>query len=140
MAKTEMQNYGIQIGIALAFFIVGLIFLLVWAILYSNRIANGLEAEWWVWIFLGFGLGFILIGIIWLIIIQYLIASKARELYEKVHFYEMKEEGMTVKTEETVRSPYTRTEVNKTEFVRPDLGRGELGRMETGRTYTRTYS
>lgn len=129
-----MKNYGIQIAIALAFFIVGLIFLLVWAILYSNRIANGLEAEWWVWIFLGLGLGFILIGLIWLIIIQYLIASKARELYEKVHFYETKEESTIVKKEEVVRNPYGRTDVSRTEFIRPDVGR-----VETGRSYTRSY-
>lgn len=117
-----MQSYGIQVPFALALFIVGLIFLLVWAILYSNRLANELSIEWWIWLFLGLGLFFILVGLIWLIILQYLVTAKARELYERVHLYEEKysiTDGGVKKVEKIeVRSPPIPQQYTRTEFSR----------------------
>jgi len=78
------SGYSIQTAIALVLFIVGLMLLVVWAILYANRLSNNLPAEWWIWLFLGFGVGLMVVGLIWLIIVQYMVGSKAQEMYEHI--------------------------------------------------------
>lgn len=83
-------SYSVQTAIALILFILGLMLLVIWAILYSNRLSNNLSPEWWIWFFLGFGVALMLIGLVWLIIVQYMVGSRAQEMYE--HMCDMEKE------------------------------------------------
>ncbi len=78
------SGHSIQTAIALVLFILGLMLLVVWAILYANRLSNNLDPEWWIWFFLGFGVGLMVIGLIWLIIVQYMVGSKTAQMYEQL--------------------------------------------------------
>lgn len=82
--RKNSSGYTVQTAIALILFILGLMLLVVWAILYANRLSNNLTPEWWIWFFLGFGVGLMIIGLIWLIIVQYMVGSKANEMYEEL--------------------------------------------------------
>lgn len=84
MTHKNPSGYSVQTAIALVLFILGLMLLVVWAILYANRLSNNLQPEWWIWFFLGFGLALLIIGLIWLIIVQYIVGSKTHEMYEKL--------------------------------------------------------
>lgn len=84
----SMAGYQIQTAVALILFILGLMLLVVWAILYANRLGNNLNPEWWIWFFLAFGITLMIIGLIWLIIVQYIVGFKAQEMYEELYHYE----------------------------------------------------
>lgn len=109
------SGYSIQTAIALVLFILGLMLLVVWAILYANRLSNNLPAEWWIWLFLGFGVGLMVVGLIWLIIVQYMVGSKAQEMYEHICHIEHDKMLMERGEEKSLMSPpTTRTHVVRT--------------------------
>jgi len=101
------SGYSIQTAIALVLFILGLMLLVVWAILYANRLSNNLPAEWWIWLFLGFGVGLMVVGLIWLIIVQYMVGSKAQEMYEHICHVEHDKMLMEGREEKSLLSPPT---------------------------------
>lgn len=92
--RKEPTGHTTQTSVSLILFILGLMLLVVWAILYSNRLSNNLDPEWWIWFFLGFGVFLLLIGLIWLIVVQYMVGNKAHEMYEEIcHMERQRHEG-----------------------------------------------
>lgn len=98
------SGYTIQTTLALIIFILGLLLLVIWVILYTNRLNNNITPEWWIWLFLGFGIFFILVGLIWLIVIQYLVGGAAIRMYmELCDHDDYCREGETTKEEREER-------------------------------------
>ena len=101
--ERSTSGLNVQTAIALVLFILGLMLLVVWAILYANRLANNLKPEWWIWFFLGFGLGLLLIGLVWLIIVQYMIGAKMHAMCDEfiqmddINYNEMKPSSTRMK-------------------------------------------
>ena len=75
------NSYSAQIGWSVTILLLGLILLIIWIIVYQNRVNLNLNVEWWTWIIFSFGLFFILVGIIWLVIALYAYSCK-RKYYE----------------------------------------------------------
>lgn len=96
MVDCNSDSYSAQIAWSVFILLIGLIFFVLWAVIYSNRVNIDIPVEWWSWIFLGFGLFFMIIGIVWLIISLYGYSTKKRSCCAMHHaMNEKKEMGLS---------------------------------------------
>ena len=119
----NVSGYTIQTAVALVLFILGLMLLVIWAILYANRLSNNLSPEWWIWFFLGFGVALMIVGLIWLIIVQYMVGSAAHEMYEELCAHRetaefLEHEGSTARTGTTAAHRRSTTKASGGSFAR----------------------